>query len=208
MDTPKWLAWVQQVQAIAQDGLAYAPNPFDVERYEKLRELAAQITASYGGADFEQLTGIWTGEAGYATPKLDGRGVVFKDGKLLMVKELVDGGWTLPGGWIDVGEPLSQAVEREVLEESGYIVRAKKVLAVYDRNHPRHKHTPYIYHIYKIFVLCELIGGEARTSIETGVAEFYGPDEIPPLSVARVSDEEIARFFEHYRHPDLPTDFD
>ncbi len=208
MTTPKWLDWVQQVQAIAQDGLAYTQNPFDIERFRTLQEISAQVAAEYGQSEFEPILASFRNEAGYATPKLDGRGVVFKDGKILMVKELIDGGWTLPGGWVDVGEPLSHAVEREVREESGYLVKARKVLAVYDRNDPRHHHTPYIFHIYKIFVLCDLIGGEATTSIETGGAEFYGPDEIPPLSIARVSQEEIERFFEHLHDPDLPTDFD
>lgn len=208
MNTPKWLAWVQQVQAIAQDGLAYAQNPFDVERYEKLRHLAAEISAEYAGLDLEPLERIWSSEAGYATPKLDGRGVVFADGKILMVNELADGCWTLPGGWVDVGEPLSQAIEREVREESGYIVRARKVLAIYDRNHPRHNHPPYLYHVYKVFVLCELLGGAPQKSIETGGAEFYSLNELPPLSEERVTAEEITRFFEYYRNPDLPTDFD
>ncbi len=208
MNTPKWLSWVQQVQAIAQDGLAYAQNPFDVERYEKLRHLAAEISAEYAGLDLESLERIWSSEAGYATPKLDGRGVVFADGKILMVNELADGCWTLPGGWVDVGEPLSQAIEREVREESGYIVQARKVLAIYDRNHPRHNHPPYLYHVYKVFVLCELLGGTPQKSIETGGAEFYGLDELPPLSEERVTAEEITRFFEYYRNPDLPTDFD
>jgi ADP-ribose pyrophosphatase YjhB (NUDIX family) len=208
MTTPKWLEWVQQVQAIAQDGLAYTQNPFDVERFQALQKITAQVAAEYGNADFETIETTFKNEAGYATPKLDGRGVVFKDGKILMVKELIDGGWTLPGGWVDVGEPLSLAVEREVREESGYLVKARKVLAVYDRNAPRHHHTPYIFHIYKIFVQCDLIGGEASASIETEGADFFSPDQIPPLSIARVSQEEIERFFVHLRQPDLPTDFD
>jgi hypothetical protein len=152
MDTPKWLAWVQQVQAIAQDGLAYAPNPFDVERYEKLRELAAQITAAYGGADFEQLTGMWTVKR-LRHPEIDGRGVVFKDGKLLMVKELVDGGWTLPGGWIDVGEPLSQAVEREVLEEWAILSARKKYWRLRPQPSAPQAHAVYLPYLQNIRVM-------------------------------------------------------
>ena len=208
MTTPKWLAWAQQVQAIAQDGLAYTQNPFDIERFQILQTITAKIMAEYANADFETLHDIIIHEAGYATPKLDSRGVVFKDGKILMVKELADGGWTLPGGWIDVGEPLSLAVEREVREESGYQVKARKILAVYDRNAPQHQHTVYMFHLYKIFVACDLIGGEAATSLETGGAQFFGPDEIPPLSVARVTRQELERLFIHYHNPDLPTEFD
>jgi ADP-ribose pyrophosphatase YjhB (NUDIX family) len=208
MTIPKWLGWVQQIQALAQNGLAYSQNPFDIERYEALRELAARLMAEYGCEDFEHIHEIFTAEAGYATPKLDARGVVFRDGKLLMVKELVDGGWTLPGGWVDVGEPLSLAVEREVREESGYEVKAVKLLALYDRNADIHGHPAYIFHLYKIFVLCELLGGIPTNSIETGGVEWVSEDEIPPLSVARTTHQEILRLFEHMRSPYLPTDFD
>ena len=208
MAEPKWLGWVQQVQALAQDGLAYSQNPFDLERYHALQSVAARIVAEYSIQDFEKVDGLFTQQAGYATPKLDCRGVVFRDGKLLLVKELADGGWTLPGGWVDVGEPPSLAVEREVWEESGYRVKARKLLALDDRSNPRHAHPPYIFHTYKMFVLCELIGGEPAVSIETGGAEFYSEDEIPTLSIMRTSTEQIQRMFAHYRNPHLPCEFD
>lgn len=208
MTDPKWLAWIQQVQALAQDGLAYTQNPFDRDRYQSLQRLAARIMGEYSCAEFEKVNGLYIHEAGYATPKLDCRGVVFHEGRLLLVKELADGGWTLPGGWVDVGEPPSQAVEREVFEESGYQVRARKLLALDDRSQPRHGHPPYIFHTYKMFVLCDLIGGAPAESIETGGAAFYAENEIPPLSVMRVSNEQIHRMFEHYRNPQLPTEFD
>jgi len=208
MTTPKWLGWVQQIQALAQNGLAYSQNPFDIERYKALRELAARLLAEYGQADFDHIHSLYTKEAGYATPKLDARGVVFRDAKLLMVKELADGNWTLPGGWVDVGEPLSLAVEREVREESGYEVKATKILALFDRNADIHGHPPYIFHLYKIFVLCKLLGGEPTLSIETAGVEWVSEDEIPPLSEARTTREEILRLFEHLRSPHLPTEFD
>jgi len=208
MPDPKWLGWVQQVQALAQDGLAYAQSPFDLERYHALQSVAARIIAEYSTQDFEKVDGLFTQQAGYATPKLDCRGVVFRDGKLLLVKELADGGWTLPGGWVDVGEPPSVAVEREVWEESGYRVKARKLLALDDRSNPRHGHPPYIFHTYKMFVLCDFLGGEPAISIETGGAEFFGEDEIPPLSIMRTSTEQIQRMFAHYRNPQLPSEFD
>lgn len=205
---PKWLTWVQQIQALAQDGLAYTHNPFDRERFQRLQELAAQIMAEYSGSEFERVNGLFTQEAGYATPKLDCRGVVFHDGKLLLVKERADGGWTLPGGWVDVGEPPSRAVEREVLEESGYRVKARRLLALDDRSAPRHGHPPYIFHAYKLFMLCDLLGGEPASSIETDGAGFFAEDEMPPLSTMRVTMEQIQRMFEHYRNPHLPVEFD
>ena len=117
---PLWLDWAQRLQAIAQSGLTYTTNVFDIERFEDLRQIAAEILAAHTDHDLPYISDLLAGEQGYATPKLDVRGVIFRDDKILLVKERVDGGWTLPGGWIDVGEPPSLAAEREVWEESGY----------------------------------------------------------------------------------------
>ena len=206
MDSQKWLFWAQRLQALAQNGLAYSTNPFDIERFHQVQSVAAEILSDYGQSDLEIIENILTSEPGYATPKLDVRGVVFREDKILLVKELADGGWTLPGGWIDVNEPPSLAVEREVFEESGFKVKANKLLAIYDRN--LHGHPAYIFHIYKIYLRCELIGGEAADSIETVGADFFAEDHLPPLSIARTTPEVLARMFEHFKHPDWPADFD
>ncbi len=207
MTQPKWLEWAQRLQALAQSGLAYTPNPYDAERYRALQAIAAEIITAHSNVGAEVVAEVLMREAGYATPKVDIRGVVFDaQGRLLLVKERADGGWTLPGGWVDVGEPPSRAVEREVWEESGYRVRAVKLLALYDRN--CHGHPPYLFHLYKIFMRCELLGGEPQTSLETDGVGFFAADAIPPLSLARTTLDEIQRMFEHYRHPDWPADFD
>jgi ADP-ribose pyrophosphatase YjhB (NUDIX family) len=202
----QWLAWAQRLEALAQSGLAYSENPFDRERYEAVRRIAAEMVAGCTGADPNLVDDLFAGQAGYATPKVDVRGVVFRDDAILLVKERTDGRWTLPGGWADVGESPAEATEREVYEESGYRARAVKLLALYDRN--RHGHTPYIFHIYKVFFRCELLGGEPTQSIETAGVGFFREDSLPELSLGRVTPDEIARFFEHLRHPDWPTDFD
>ncbi len=206
MSIPQWLDWAQRLQAIAQSGLTYTQNVFEIERYKAVRRIAAEIVAAHSNMSSEETEVIFEQEKGYATPKIDVRGVVFQDDKILLVKELKDGKWTLPGGWCDVGETPSRATEREVYEESGYRVRATKLLAVYDRN--LHDHPPTLMHIYKLFFLCELLGGEATTSIETGGAEFFAQDTLPPLSTGRTTESELHRFFEHLRHPEWPTDFD
>lgn len=203
---PQWLDWAQKLSALAQSGLAYSHNPFEVERYQAIRKIAAEMLSVEGKIPLDSVQDLLDGEKGYATPKLDIRGVVFKDSRILMVKELADGGWTLPGGFVDVGEPPSRAVEREVYEESGYQVKAEKLLAVYDRN--LHGHTPYIFHLYKLFIRCDLVGGVAADSIETAGAEFFTEESHPPLSLARFTDDELHRMFHHLYHPDLPTDFD
>ena len=204
---PKWLEWAKRLQAIAQTGLTYAQNHFDIERYESIREITAEIVAAHSDADLSFVRALFANEAGYATPKVDVRGAVFRDGTILLVKERQDNLWTLPGGWADINESPSEAVVREVYEESGYKTRAVKLLALYDRN--RHGHPPLLFYVYKLFFLCELIGGEPSQSIETDGVAFFDEDKIPEeLSLSRVTPAQIARLFEHYRHPDWPTDFD
>ncbi|HEY3446980.1 MAG TPA: NUDIX hydrolase [Myxococcales bacterium] len=205
---PKWLEWARRLQALAQSGLTYSESVFERERYEQVREIASEMMASQSDETMERVVGLFAGENGYATPKVDGRGVVFDArGRILLVRELRDGGWTLPGGFADVGDTPSQAVEREVREESGYEVKAIKLLALYDRN--KHGLVPARpWHIYKIFLRCELIGGAPKDSHETAGARFYAEDEIPSLSSGRTTPKQIARMFEHFRNPHLPADFD
>jgi ADP-ribose pyrophosphatase YjhB (NUDIX family) len=203
-----WLEWAQRLQAIAQNGLTFNDNPYDVERYQQIRQIAAEIIASHTHLETGDFLHLFSNEEGYATPKVDVRGVVFRDDKILLVNEREDGCWTLPGGWVDVGESPSTAVVREVYEESGYQTKVRKLLAVYDRNHPRHGHPAFPYQVYKLFFQCDLIGGTATDNFETEGAAFFAEDNIPELSLTRVVPTQIARLFEHYGHPDWATDFD
>lgn len=203
---PKWLEWARELQAIAQTGLNYPHNPFDVERYKAVQRIAAEMMASQSDADPAHIYDLFAGEVGHATPKVDVRGAVFQGDTILMVRERMDGLWTLPGGWADIDESPSEAAVREVWEESGYRTRAVKLLALYDRN--KHPHTPFPFHAYKVFFQCELVGGEPANSVETDGVGFFRKDELPELSIARVTPDEIARLFELYGHPDWPTDFD
>ena len=201
---PKWLEWARTIQALAQNGLAYSEGPFDRERYEALREIAIEMLAMQADDDVARLRGLFREEKGYATPKVDVRGVVFADGKILLVQERRDMKWTLPGGWVDVFDRPSRAAEREVREESGYEVRATKLLALWDRS--LHGHPPSLHAIYKAFFRCELLGGAPRRSIETADVGFFAEDALPELSLPRTTPSEIARMFEHLRHPDWPLD--
>lgn len=198
--------WAQRIQALSQTGLTYARDPYDRERYEELREIAAEMLAAPLGAAPPELLALFRAEEGYTTPKIDVRGVVIQDDRVLLVRERSDGLWTLPGGWADVGDAPSRAVEREIWEESGYEAKAVKLLALYDRN--LHGHPPMAFHVYKSFFRCEITGGNPALSSETDGVDFFTLDALPPLSVERVTVEQIARFFDHARHPDWPTDFD
>jgi ADP-ribose pyrophosphatase YjhB (NUDIX family) len=203
---PAWLEWARRLNALAQTGLAFAENPYDIERYTAIRTIAAEMIAHQAGLDAERVLSLLVSDAGYATPKVDVRGVVFRDGKLLLVQERSDGLWTLPGGWADVGDSPADAVVREIREESGFETRARKLLALLDRN--RHGHPPHLNHIYKVFIQCQIVGGSPTTSHEIQGMGFFAEDEIPDLSLTRNVPTQIARMFEHHRHPDLPADFD
>lgn len=209
----EWLGWVHELQAIAQNGLTYARDPFDVERYGQLRELAARIASRCDGTDLATVRGVFAGESGYATPKVDVRGALIREGRILLVRERSDGCWTLPGGWVDLHEPPSRAVEREVLEESGWPVRAVKLAAVLDRD--LHGHPPHAFHIWKLFFLCEATGDPASpdpavaaSGAEISAVGFFPEDGLPELSLPRITAAQIGRMFAHLRDPASATDFD
>jgi ADP-ribose pyrophosphatase YjhB (NUDIX family) len=204
---PNWLKWAKQLAAISQNGLTFCNNAYEIERYEKIRQIAAEMMSGPSGLDNEELLSMFAKEDGYATPKVDVRGAVFRDEKILLVKEKVDGKWTLPGGWADPCTSPGESVVREIFEESGFETEARKLVAIYDRS--KHPHRPLIpFHIYKLFFVCEITGGSERISHETTAVDFFAEDEIPELSVSRVLPFQIVRMFEHYRNPDMPTDFD
>ena len=202
-----WLDRAKELQAIAQNGITFARDPFDLERYRRVREIASEMMAKGSTTPFYRVLELFSGEVGYATPKVDTRGVVFRNNEILLVKELSDGCWTLPGGWADPLESAAESVVREVKEESGFDTRAVKLLAVYDRS--KHPHEPPVpYHVYKLFVRCELLGGAPADSIETESSQFFPKDRIPELSRTRITAGQISRMFEHLENPGLPADFD
>ena len=202
------LEWARKVQAIAQNGLAFTHDEFDRERYQQLQHLVTDVLAAELQVPAERAQAFWTADDGYVTPKVDVRGAVFKDDRVLLVRERSDGKWTLPGGWVDVNDAPSFAVEREIREESGYLARAVKLAALWDKNNPAHGHPPGLHHIYKLFFLCELTGGAPALSNETDGVDFFALDTLPALSLGRTTPTQIARLYEHRLNPALPTDFD
>lgn len=204
---PRWLVWAERLQAIAQNGLAFAQDKYDVDRYAAIREVAAEMLAVSTHDNVNAVRSLISLDTGYATPKVDVRGVVFREGKILLVRERSDGRWALPGGWADLCASPAENVVREIEEESGLKTRAVKVLAVFDR--AKHTHEPaFPFHVYKLFIMCSLIGGNAAASGETNAAEFFAQDELPELSETRVTVWQINRMFAHHQNPNLPTDFD
>ena len=204
---PLWLSIAREVKALAQTGLAFTADGFDQQRYRRLQQLAAQLMAQGSSAEYESILHLLRQEKGYATPKVDVRGAAFVDRKVLMVREISDGKWTLPGGWADINQSAGECVVREIAEESGFEAKALKLAAVYD--YQRSGHPPRVVDsIYKMFFICEITGGEARASDETSEVAFFARHELPPLSLGRTTAAQIERMFHHAEHMALATDFD
>ena len=203
--SPKWLELARELYSISQSGLTYCKNEYDLDRYRRLQEMSAEMISSETGLQKESIMQAFSMQAGYATPKVDVRGAVFRDGKILLVQERADNNWAMPGGWADIGDLPSAMVEREVLEESGLQVRAAKVIALYDANRVEPME---FFHAYKIIFLCELLGGELCTSFETLAVDFFDPAQLPPLSIERTNQQMIDEALAHIHDSNRPTFFD
>ncbi len=195
----KWLEIAQQLQSIAQAGLTYTENKYDVERYGQIMHLSKEIIADHSGISMEKLDYIFDLEEGYLTPKVDVRAVICRENKLLMVKEDTDGRWALPGGWADVGLTASEVAIKEVREESGLEVRVEKLLAVLDKK--CHPHPPEPYYVYKMFFHCHEVGGTLTTGIETSEIGFFARHELPQLSTNRNTKSQIDMIFRLLDNP-------
>lgn len=202
----RWLDWAREIQSLAQTGLAFTTAHYDVQRYTRLGEIAAEIVAEHTGLDDGLLKHAFFHQPGYATPKIDVRGAVIRHGKILLVQERVDGRWCMPGGWADVDEAPAEMVAREVVEESGLVVKPTKVVGVFDANRagiPRE-----FFHAYKLVFLCEYLKGEPGASDETSAAEFFDFNNLPPLSSPRTEERHLVEVQAHLRDPQRATVFD
>lgn len=190
---------------MSQAGLTYSKNEFDIERYKRLQEITAEMIESQSEVSKESALESFSMQAGYITPKIDVRGAVIRENKILLIQEKADGKWAMPGGWADLGNAPASVAEREVWEESGYRVQAEKVIAVIDANRIEPME---FYHAFKIIFLCSLIGGEPQVSHETLAIGFFDLNDLPPLSIYRTNEEMLQEVFEHVKDPSRKTYFD
>lgn len=202
----KWLEWAKRIQSLSQAGLAYSKDVYDIERFEELRSISVEIIAQYTDLEMQTIKDLFTNEEGYQTPKIDVRGVVFKEDKILMVQEKMDNKWSLPGGFCDIGLSPSENIVKEIKEESGYDAIPKQLIAVLDMN--KHPHPPQAYHYYKMFIQCEIVGGQAEIGPETKGIGTFSENELPELSTNRNTESQIKMLFEFMRNPHLETYFD
>lgn len=202
----QWLKLVIEIQSLAQNGLTYSNNIYDIERYERLRDISAEMLSMKTNFSVEKVKELFCNKTGYQTPKLDTRAVIFKDNKILLVHEN-NGTWSLPGGWVDVLESVKSNTIKEVKEETGLNVLAKKIIAIQDRN--KHNKPIYAYGICKVFVLCNVIGGEFIENIETTEIAYFSIDEIPDnLAEEKTNKEQIEMCFKAYNDEKWQTQFD
>lgn len=204
-DSTEWIETLNKITGLAQTGLYYSKDVYDKERYDQIISYVRTLI-DLKEIDTTDFIADVLQDVGYATPKIDVRAVVFKDNKLLLAKETQDGLWSIPGGWADIGYSAAENAEKEVLEETGLEVKATRLLALTDRR--KHPHPAMFLHVYKAFFWCELIGGELKPSIETSEVGFFGRNELPPISTARVTETQIHQFFELLQGLPEQTDFD
>ena len=204
-DRPQWLKWAVELQALAQAGLFYGRDKYDRERYQRIRDIAAEMMARETRLPLERVKDLFCGETGYQTPKLDTRAAVFQEGKILLVQE-EDGRWSLPGGWADVDISVGENTVKEVKEEAGLDVIPWRIIAVQDR--AKHNLPVYAYGVCKIFVQCDAAGGQFTPNLETTEARYFLPDQIPPLAEEKNTPAQVALCFEAYRSDTWATHFD
>lgn len=201
----QWLQWAIELQSLAQAGLTYGKDVYDYERYERIREISAEIISHMTDIPLEKVKGLFCNESGYQTPKLDTRAAIFDNGKILLVREN-NGKWSLPGGWCDVNVSICENTVKEVKEESGLDVVADRIIAIQDRS--KHNLPVYAYGVCKVFVQCSVIGGQFEKNIETTECRYFSLDELPPLATEKNNEEQIRMCFDAYCSDDWKTQFD
>jgi len=202
----KWLKWAKQLQAIAQTGLEYSKDKFDIERFEQIRELSIEIMSEYTNIDNSKIRSLFANETGYQTPKVDIRAAIFKEDKILLVREKIDNKWSLPGGWADIDLSISENAIKESMEESGASVKPKRIIAVLDRN--KHVDDVFPYDVYKVFVECDYVEGKYKDNIETIESGFFTSNNLPELSIGRNTEAQIEMCFKARREEVVEAIFD
>jgi len=204
--TLKWLEIAREIQQLSQTGSAFAVTEYEKDRYKRLTEITAEIVEHHTDLEKESVKKVLMEHPGYATPKIDVRAAVIKDGKILLVQESTDKCWAMPGGWADVGDVPSEVAVRETKEESGFDVKPIKVIGVYDAN--RIGGRLELFHAFKIIFLCELVGGKATPSDETLDVQFFNFNNLPELSLNRTNEKHLNEIKLHLANTERKTFFD
>ena len=206
MDGSTWINWIVELQAIAQAGLHYSKDPFDIGRFERVREISAEIMSKQSELPIETVKNLFCNESGYQTPKIDTRAAIFRDDKILLVKETLTNTWSLPGGWVDINESIKSNSIKEVKEEAGLDVMPNKLVAMQDRN--KHNKPQYAYGICKVFIICDVISGSFMPNSETSASGFFLINGLPELANEKTTLEQIQMCFDAYHDNNWVAQFD
>jgi len=206
-ESPDLRALLLEVSEVAQNGLTYGKDRYDLDRYTRLREISAHLLSAHSGVGRESIEIFLESDVGYVTPKIDLRAAVFNDeGKVLLVEE--SDGFTLPGGWADPRETASEGAIRETLEETGWAIEILRLGAVLDSDRQGHP-APHPFSIYKIFFIARpLTFHPDENTNETGPHDFFDVDALPQLSSGRVNEDEIQFLKRMYEDSSIPAVFD
>ena len=205
-DTDKIINWATELQSLSQTALFYCKDKFDKERFQRIREIAAEMIALKTDLPLDKVKDLFCGDEGYQTPKIDTRAAIFKDDKVLLVRES-DGRWTLPGGWCEFNLTPAENVVKEVKEEAGLDVTVDKLVAVHDRE--RRNADTYTFGVAKFFFLCSELGGEFTANIETIESKYFAEDELPvSMANEKCTAAQIKLCFKAYRADFWETQFD
>ena len=202
----QWLVWARELQSISQSGLTYCKNDYDLVRYREIEKLSREIIEKHTEVSHEVIKDYYIREEGYLTPKVDVRGGVIVENKILLVREKVDGRWSLPGGWADVNRTPQENVIKEAFEEAGVLVKPTRLVGLLDRSKWVEDACPYT--IYKILMLCELLEGDFKCNAETIESGFFAMDRLPPLSQGRTTEAQLALFFKAHQNPEYHPVYD
>lgn len=196
MDNRLFLTWTKDLQSIAQAGLYYGKDVFDRERYEKIREISAQMMSEISDLDVGKVKDLFCNEIGYQTPKIDTRSAIFKNDRILLVREK-NGTWSLPGGWCDYNVSVAENAVKETREESSFDVKVIRLIAVQDR--AKHNSPLYPYGVCKMFFECSITGGEFKENSETTAVDFFTENSLPDLAIEKNNEEQLKMCFKAHR---------
>ncbi len=205
MSDPKWLQIAKELQFLSQSALAYCKDIYDIERFERIREISLEMMTEASGLPKEKVKNLFCSEEGFQTPKLDTRAAIFKEEKILLVQEK-NGLWSLPGGWVDALETVRSNTIKEVREEAGLNIEPIRIIALHDKN--THNPQPYAFNILKIFVLCKELGGAFQPNCETIASQYFKADELPPLAENKNTQEQVLMCFQAANSPTWEIPFD
>lgn len=199
MREARWLAWAKELQFLAQAGLTYTKDPFDAERFQRIRDIAAEMVSAGSALPLETVKGLFCNEEGFQTPKIDTRAALFDEaGRILLVHEN-DGRWSLPGGWCDVLQSVARNAVKEVREEAGLDCEVERLVALHDWN--RRNARASAWNVLKVILLCRPLGGAFHANIETTGSGWFTADALPPLAVEKNTPEQIALCFAAHADP-------